>query len=75
MTMPVHQLLRMGQGAVVELDQSEDEDALILANKPSGGGRKRLRERPPITIEVRELCAGRGRSSRSKSLVEGSPIC
>ncbi|NRG19220.1 flagellar motor switch protein FliN [Rhizobiales bacterium] len=31
--MPVHQLLRMGRGAVIELDAHEDDDVQILANK------------------------------------------
>jgi flagellar motor switch protein FliN/FliY len=31
-TMPIHQLLRMGRGAVIELDRSADEDVEILAN-------------------------------------------
>jgi flagellar motor switch protein FliN/FliY len=31
-TMPVHQLLRMGRGAVIELDASEDDEVTILAN-------------------------------------------
>ncbi len=31
-TMPVHQLLRMGRGAVIELDVHEDELVTILAN-------------------------------------------
>jgi flagellar motor switch protein FliN len=31
-TMPVHQLLRMGRGAVIELDTLENEDVEILAN-------------------------------------------
>lgn len=30
--MPIHQLLRMGRGAVIELDVSEDDDVEILAN-------------------------------------------
>lgn len=30
--MPVHQLLRMGRGAVIELDTLENEDVEILAN-------------------------------------------
>lgn len=30
--MPIHQLLRMGRGAVIELDTNEDEDVKILAN-------------------------------------------
>ena len=30
--MPVHQLLRMGRGAVIELDSTELDDVVILAN-------------------------------------------
>lgn len=30
--MPVHQLLRMGRGAVIDLDVSEDDDVSIYAN-------------------------------------------
>ena len=29
---PMHQLLRMGRGAVIELDASEDDEVIILAN-------------------------------------------
>ncbi|BBE70921.1 FliM/FliN family flagellar motor switch protein [Oharaeibacter diazotrophicus] len=31
-TMPIHQLLRMGRGAVIELDRTADQDVEILAN-------------------------------------------
>ncbi|WP_181701926.1 FliM/FliN family flagellar motor switch protein [Chthonobacter albigriseus] len=31
-SMPIHQLLRMGRGAVIELDTQADEDVEILAN-------------------------------------------
>ncbi|EFO29236.1 flagellar motor switch protein FliN [Roseibium sp. TrichSKD4] len=31
--MPIHQLLRMGRGAVIDLDVSEDDDVEIYANK------------------------------------------
>lgn len=30
--MPIHQLLRMGRGAVIELTAREDDDVQILAN-------------------------------------------
>ncbi len=29
---PMHQLLRMGRGAVIELDSHQDEPVMILAN-------------------------------------------
>lgn len=31
-TLPIHQLLRMGRGAVIELGTVEDEEVWILAN-------------------------------------------
>jgi flagellar motor switch protein FliN/FliY len=31
-TIPVHQLLRMGRGAVIELDATELDDVVVLAN-------------------------------------------
>jgi flagellar motor switch protein FliN/FliY len=31
-SMPVHQVLRLGRGAIIELDASEDDDVQILAN-------------------------------------------
>ncbi len=36
---PMHQLLRMGRGAVIELDASQDDPVIILANdKPVAKG-------------------------------------
>ena len=31
-TMPVHQVLRLGRGAIIELDSSEEDAVHILAN-------------------------------------------
>jgi len=31
-SMPVHQVLRLGRGAIIELDSSEDDPVSILAN-------------------------------------------
>ena len=31
-SIPIHQLLRMGRGAVIELDANEEDDCLIMAN-------------------------------------------
>ena len=30
---PVHQLLRMGRGAIIELDSTEEDEVTILANQ------------------------------------------
>ncbi|MBN9590435.1 MAG: hypothetical protein BGN85_03325 [Alphaproteobacteria bacterium 64-11] len=36
---PMHQLLRMGRGAVIELDSHQDDPVLVLANdKPVAKG-------------------------------------
>lgn len=38
-TIPMHQLLRMGRGAVIELDSHQEDPVLILANdKPVAKG-------------------------------------
>ena len=31
-TIPMHQLLRMGRGAVIELDSHQDDPVLVMAN-------------------------------------------
>ncbi len=31
-TMPIHQVLRLGRGAIIELESSEDDAVHILAN-------------------------------------------
>jgi flagellar motor switch protein FliN/FliY len=31
-SMPVHQVLRLGRGAIIELEAGEDDDVQILAN-------------------------------------------
>jgi flagellar motor switch protein FliN/FliY len=31
-TMPIHQVLRLGRGAIIELESSEDDAVQILAN-------------------------------------------
>ena len=31
-SMPIHQVLRLGRGAIVELDSSEEDEVRILAN-------------------------------------------
>lgn len=30
--LPIHQLLKMGRGAVIELDSYQDDEVLVLAN-------------------------------------------
>ena len=53
--MPIHQLLRMGRGAVIELDTTEDDDVQILANNvPVARGQVILRSEK-IGVSVTEV--------------------
>lgn len=53
--MPIHQLLRMGRGAVIELDATGDDEVQILANDvPIARGQVVLRD-DRITISVTEV--------------------
>ena len=54
-SMPVHQVLRLGRGAIIELDASEDDDVKILANDlPIAAGSVAVSGNR-ITVEVSEL--------------------
>jgi len=52
---PMHQLLRMGRGAVIELDSRQDQPVLILANnKPIARG-EILIEGDRIAVSISEI--------------------
>ena len=52
---PMHQLLRMGRGAVIELDSHQDEPVTILANnKPVAKG-EILIEGDRIAVSISEI--------------------
>jgi flagellar motor switch protein FliN/FliY len=54
-SMPVHQVLRLGRGAVIELDASEDDAVSILANNlPIAKGTVAVNGNR-IAVEVAEL--------------------
>ena len=53
--MPIHQLLRMGRGAVIELDATGDDEVQILANDvPIARGQVVLHD-DRISISVTEV--------------------
>ena len=53
--MPVHQVLRLGRGAIIELDATEDEDVTILANNlPIATGTVVVNGNK-IAVEVKEM--------------------
>lgn len=54
-TMPIHQLLRMGRGAVIELDRSADHDVDILANDHLVAHGQVVLKGNRITVSVTEV--------------------
>ncbi|RJF94661.1 flagellar motor switch protein FliN [Oleomonas cavernae] len=60
-TMPINQLLKMGRGAVIELDGKEDQPVMILANgRPIARGEIVI-SGDRIAVSVTELLIGRPR--------------
>lgn len=52
---PMHQLLRMGRGAVIELDSYQDDPVLVLANdKPVARGEIQI-QGDKIAVSVVDL--------------------
>jgi flagellar motor switch protein FliN/FliY len=52
---PMHQLLRMGRGAVIELDSHQDDPVVVLANdKPVAKGEIQI-QGEKIAVAVVEL--------------------
>ena len=55
---PMHQLLRMGRGAVIELDTNQDDPVTILANdKPVAKGEIQI-QGDKIAVSVVDLLTG-----------------
>ena len=55
---PMHQLLRMGRGAVIELDSHQDDPVTILANdKPVAKGEIQI-QGDKIAVAVVDLIQG-----------------
>jgi flagellar motor switch protein FliN/FliY len=55
---PMHQLLRMGRGAVIELDTHQDDPVMIMANdKPVARGEIQI-QGDKIAVSVVDLLRG-----------------
>jgi flagellar motor switch protein FliN/FliY len=54
-SMPVHQVLRLGRGAIIELDSSEDDAVNILANSLPVAKGKVVVNGNRIAVEVDDL--------------------
>jgi flagellar motor switch protein FliN/FliY len=53
--MPVHQVLRLGRGAIIELDASQDDEVSILANNFPVAKGTVVVQGNRIAVEVKEI--------------------
>ncbi len=53
--MPIHQVLRLGRGAIIELDASEEDEVKILANNFAVAKGTVVVSGNRIAVEVKEL--------------------
>ena len=53
--MPIHQVLRLGRGAIIELDATEDDEVRILANNFPVAKGTVVVQGNRIAVEVKEL--------------------
>jgi len=54
-SMPIHQVLRLGRGAVIELDASEEDEVRILANNLPVAKGTVIVSGNKIAVEVKHL--------------------
>ena len=52
---PIHQLLRMGRGAVIELNSHQDEPVMVLANNQPVAKGEILIEGDKIAVVISEI--------------------
>ena len=56
---PMHQLLRMGRGAVIELDSCQDDQVIIMANEKPVAKGEIVIHGDKIGVSVTEILRGR----------------
>jgi flagellar motor switch protein FliN/FliY len=54
-TMPIHQVLRLGRGAIIELDASEEDEVHILANNLPVARGTVIVSGNRIAVEIKQL--------------------
>ena len=83
-TMPIHQVMRLSRGAIIELDATEADEVKILANNLPIASGVVLVDRNRIAVEVKQMLpkspdAAEPETDRSpralRGLVPPSPIC
>lgn len=56
-TMPIHQVLRLGRGAIIELDASEEDEVHILANNFPVATGSVIVSGNRIAVEVKDMAS------------------
>ena len=72
-TMPINQLLRMGRGAVIELDATEESDVEILANNVLVARGEVSIQNEKIAVTVNEMLKSIRRRTVPVTLGTGDP--
>lgn len=54
-TMPIHQVLRLSRGAIIELDATEQDEVKILANNLPIASGVVMVDRNRISVEVKQM--------------------
>ncbi len=54
-TMPVHQVMRLSRGAIIELDATEQDEVKILANNLPVASGAVMVDRNRIAVEVKQM--------------------
>jgi flagellar motor switch protein FliN len=54
-TMPIHQVLRLGRGPIIELEASEDDEVAILANNFQVAKGSVIVSGNRIAVEVKDM--------------------
>ena len=54
-SMPIHQVMRLGRGAIIELDATEADEVKILANTLPVASGVVLVDRNRIAVEVKQM--------------------
>jgi flagellar motor switch protein FliN/FliY len=54
-SMPIHQVLRLGRGAIIELDATEDDEVRILANNMPIASGLVVVNGNRVAVEVKEM--------------------
>ena len=57
---PIHQLLRMGRGAVIELNSHQDDPVVVLANNQPVAKGEILIEGDRIAVSISEILRSTG---------------